>query len=121
VAAVVELSFWAASWGAGQERIADIRHHLAGEEAAGFSLSAGVALIGAFVGLVRSLAVAFTYSFFWCAAAAIYLLLRRDVDQTEFDEVFVEDEIEPYGLPPLKHQEISPPAKDVRAHAGDSG
>ena len=34
-------------------------------------------------GLLRTIAAAFSYSFFWCAAAAIYLLLRRDVDQPQ--------------------------------------
>ena len=52
--------------------------------------------------LVRIVATGFNHAFFWCAASAIYLCLRRDVDQTEFDEVFVEDEDNSYQLPPLK-------------------
>jgi hypothetical protein len=55
-----------------------------------------------FSGCVRSIPTAFMYSFFWCAATMIYLLLRRDEDQTEIDEVYLEEEQETYGLPPLR-------------------
>jgi hypothetical protein len=65
----------------------------------------GSGAFGFWVGVVRSIATAFSYSFFWCLATAIYFLLRQDVDQTEFDEVYLEDAEEPYGLPlkPDKH------------------
>ncbi len=33
------------------------------------------------------MAVGYLYSYFWVSAAAIYLLLRRNVDDTELDEV----------------------------------
>lgn len=62
----------------------------------------GAWLIGSFESVVRTIAAAFGYSFFWCQAAAIYLLLRQDVDQTEFDEVFVEREDRRYELPALQ-------------------
>ncbi len=61
----------------------------------------GASLIAVWEGLVRTIAAAFGYSFFFCLAAAIYLLLRRDVDQTEFDEVYVEREDRQYRLPDL--------------------
>jgi hypothetical protein len=63
---------------------------------------AGGWLIGSFESVVRTIATAFAYSFFWCQVAAVYLLLRRDVDQTEFDEVFVEREDRRYELPELR-------------------
>jgi hypothetical protein len=63
---------------------------------------AGGWLIGSFESVVRTIATAFAYSFFWCQVAAVYLLLRRDVDQTEFDEVFVEREDRRYELPELQ-------------------
>jgi hypothetical protein len=53
------------------------------------------------VGLVRAVASGFGYGFFWCLASAIYLVLRHDVDQTEFDEVYVENEVRRYELPSL--------------------
>ncbi len=40
---------------------------------------------------VRLLAVGYLYSYFWVSASGIYLLLRRDVDDTEIDEVYLED------------------------------
>jgi len=51
---------------------------------------------------VRATVTGFCYSFFWCLATAVYLLLRRDVDHTEFDEVYVENENLAYQLPALE-------------------
>ncbi len=42
--------------------------------------------------------MAYAAGFFWSSASAIYLLLRQGVDQTEMDEVFLE---EPEQEPPL--------------------
>ena len=36
------------------------------------------------------LAVGYLFSYFWSASAAVYVLLRRDVDATEMDEVFLD-------------------------------
>src|SRR5262249_41673432 len=38
------------------------------------------------------LVVGFGYSFFWSASTIVYLLMRRHVDDTEMDEVQMEDE-----------------------------
>jgi hypothetical protein len=38
----------------------------------------------------------FGYSYFWSASTIIYLLMRRKVDDTELDEVYLENE-EPEG------------------------
>jgi len=63
------------------------------------------------LGVVRACASAFSFAFFWCAAAAVYLLLRRDTDQTELDDVVVEDDVEglEFGLPPLEPDETGVP------------
>ena len=53
----------------------------------------------------------FSYSFFWCSATMIYLLMRKKVDEAELDEVFTEDD-EPE--PPLAPPKI---AEDTRPHA----
>ena len=87
----------AASWGAGAERMEVVRQ---GESSGVLSLGSTVLI--AFELLVRIVAIAFNFSFFFCASTAIYLVLRRDVDQTDFDEVFVEDDQHRYSLPPLK-------------------
>ncbi len=69
------------------------------------SLNAGRGIIGLWNSLVRTIAAAFIYGLFWCMASAIYLLLRKDVDETEMDEIFVVDEKRTYELPPLKSDE----------------
>lgn len=105
--AVIQVTYWASSWGANlggyltpeaeeAARLTIVR------EAANQQDGFGAWLIYACNGLVRTVATAFTYSFFWCASTAIYLLLRRDVDQTELDEVWVEDDAQRYELPPIK-------------------
>ena len=111
---MIYLAFWGASWGAGSARIDEIAavmngapvlpssDPLEGPREPGRLFWLGAGLLNLSVGLVRSVATAFSYSFFWCLATALYLLLRHDVDQTEFDEVYLEDADEPYGLPPLK-------------------
>ncbi len=53
---------------------------------------------------MKFLAIGFRYGYFCTAASAIYLLLRRDVDATETDEVFLDaDRSESLrGLPPRR-------------------
>ena len=92
---VVSLSNWAVSWGSGNARLLEIAQAESGVAGVGNTI------IGLFQGLVYTVAIAFRYAFFWCAAAVIYLLLRRNVDHTEMDDVYVEDEPQRYGLPAL--------------------
>ena len=56
---------------------------------------------------MRTIAAGFGYSLFWCLTAAVYLLLRRDTDQTEFDEVFVDSQTRRYQLPATEEVEES--------------
>jgi hypothetical protein len=57
------------------------------------------------------------FSYFWTATTAIYFLLRRDVDATEMDEVFLdEDQGEPAeGLPSLRTDEAGAPVVNDEA------
>lgn len=79
------------------------------------ALSAGFVpdnkLIHFWVGGVKLLAFGFVYGYFWTASTAIYLLLRRDADATEMDEVFLDEDAseQTYGLPPLKTDEAGAP------------
>ncbi len=113
---VIALSFWSASWGVGRERLNEIMTVLmappqgdlppefmpqASGAQPGTALWIGTGLLAFWMGLVRTIAAAVGFAFFWCLTSAVYLLLRRDVDHTEFDEVYVEEEEERYGLPPL--------------------
>ena len=106
---VVALGGWAVSWGAGNARLAALH-------AADTSLVLiGQTMIQLLNGLVFTVASAYRYSFFWSAVAATYLLLRRDVDQTAFDDIYVLGVHERYGLP-----ELSPDENGVPGVPGDA-
>jgi hypothetical protein len=61
----------------------------------------GAGLVALWLTLLFLIMLGFSYSFFWCAATMIYLLMRRRVDEAELDEVFLEDEeLEPPLAPP---------------------
>ncbi|TWT43890.1 hypothetical protein RAS1_02900 [Phycisphaerae bacterium RAS1] len=49
-------------------------------------------MIAAWVFLVVGLVGAFAVSFYLCGSSAMYLLLRREVDATEYEEIFYEEE-----------------------------
>ncbi len=100
-------SCWAVSWGSGLEVWSG-----GGVEDSGPALL-GMSMIASLNALVLSVAAAFRYSFLWCAAGAAYLLLRRDSDQIEFDNVYLEDEPTRYGLPPLTIDAAGVPGVDV--------
>ncbi len=99
---VILMSRLPASLGTGPDRWAELLAGMEEPSLTGSAVGVGTWLIGSLESVVRTVASAFGYSFFWCLAAAIYLLLRRDVDQTEFDEVFLENENRRYELPELK-------------------
>ena len=44
------------------------------------------------VHLVFLMVIGFGYSYFWTASTQIYLLMRKRVDETEMDEVYLEEE-----------------------------
>jgi hypothetical protein len=100
-ASVIEFSLWPTRWGMGEARSAEVLQALAAPAAGEGLLGAGAGLIGFWLGLVRAVAVAFQFAFFWASAAAVYLLLRRNIDGTDLDEVFLE-EAETSALPPLE-------------------
>lgn len=54
----------------------------------------GVALVTLWTHLLFLMVVGFGYSYFWTASSIIYLLMRRKVDDTELDEVYLEEEPE---------------------------
>jgi hypothetical protein len=89
VESIVALCYWGVSWGSGGERLLEIQQGMSGHrsEEMPFTFWLGARLIAFSVGLVRATASAFSFSYFWCAFAAIYLLLRRDTDQTELDDL----------------------------------
>ncbi len=107
---IVDLSFWASSWGTNlvsTDRI-DLINGITDAPPStpeSWSMSSGRNMIGLWNALFRTLAAAFVYGLFWCMASAVYLLLRKDVDETEMDEIFIDDQKRTYELPPLQSDE----------------
>lgn len=92
---VIGMAHWGVAWGATRANLVTaLDTHAAG------------LIIGVFEQLVRALLSAYPYCFFWCAAGAVYLLIRQDVDPIPMDEVYMEDEEERYEVPPM-----TPPAE----------
>lgn len=54
--------------------------------------TAGAGLTTFWMAIVLLLVIGFSYSYFWSASTLIYLFMRRKVDETEVDEIYVEDE-----------------------------
>jgi hypothetical protein len=61
----------------------------------------GLFLVTVWLYLVFLLIIGFGYSYFWSASTITYFLMRRKVDDTEMDEVYLEEEDteEPYSAP----------------------
>lgn len=95
-AGTVAATYWAASWGGSEDYVRGISE---GGKGWFFLDQWGAWLICFWVGLVKLVGCGFLYSYFWSAVAGIYLLLRRDVDATEIDEVIPEEDVE--QAPPL--------------------
>lgn len=109
---VINYSFWAASWGSGVGRIAEIQQTMLQADRLPDQSRLyywGVCLIGFWSNVVLTVAIGFLFSYFWCAATYIYFLLRQAVDATEMDEVAVDEEAESYALPPLQTEPGSVP------------
>lgn len=115
--AVIHFSLWTVAWGASWDRVDEVARSDSGVASVGWAIIAG------WHALVRSVAVGFTYSYFWVAFSGIYLLLRHDVDEhVPLDRIHMPDETDRYGLPPLTRDEWGVPgvAKDEEAGAGDA-
>jgi hypothetical protein len=117
-AGVVWMAYWAAGWGSGSDQIRSIIG--SGEPLAGVGY-AGAVLVRFWAGCVKLLAVGYLFSYFWTAAAAIYFLLRRDVDATETDEVFLDADAseQAFQLPKVTTDKAGAPvAEDDVAQPG---
>jgi hypothetical protein len=78
----------------------------------------GTMLDGLFAGFVPWIVTAFGFSFFWTASSAMYLILRREVDHTEFDMIDMDAPGLPKALPPLPPEpgsESETPTTDANA------
>jgi hypothetical protein len=52
----------------------------------------GAALVAIWLWIAFLLILGFSYSYFWSASTIVYMLLRRDVDAAEMDEVYLEED-----------------------------
>ncbi len=64
--------------------------------------------------------VGFAYSLFWCSGTIIYFLLRKEVDETDYEEVYIEDE-EDLIPPPLPPASAPPAPVPPPPSAGNAG
>lgn len=91
---VISLNYWCVELGAGSTRLTEILQQTsltktpAGEDTATHALvqNAGF-VIRSVESLVRATVSAVSFSLFFSMAGAIYLLLRRDIDEAEFDQI----------------------------------
>ena len=83
-------------------------------------LSRARSFIYFWIAFAKTVAAAFIHGLFWCMASAIYLLLRKEVDDTEMDEVYVIEERRTYDLPPLQSDEHGIPQIQPLPMEGDS-
>jgi hypothetical protein len=67
-------------------------------------------VVGVWLTLVFLVFLGFGYSYFWVASSMIYLLMRERVDDTELDEVYMEDEDLDPLLPPAPPTAQTPTA-----------
>lgn len=70
-------------------------------------------LVGFWTHLLFLALLGFAFSYFWSSATIIYFLLRQDVDETELEEVFLEEEEDepfPTVAPSLAATGSEPPA-----------
>lgn len=116
--AVINLSHWAVSWGSSASRLEQVLH----PPADGSISPTGSSLINFWIGCVGAVAVGFMFSYLWTASTAIYLLLRRQVDATETDEVYMAEQEQLFGMPPLKNDAAGVPGPaDIGSPAGNGG
>ena len=121
---VTDLTWWSVSWGAGGARIAVLRSATEATDAA-WEPEAGTAesenreasgkssaetlarhAFAAWERVVATILSGFRFALFWALYAGIYLLLRHQVDETEFDELYLE-QTPPKPLPDLEKERAS--------------
>jgi hypothetical protein len=102
VANICELTVWIASRGADLGAAGRLGELIVDPSEAGFLGRFGLGIVLFLNAAVRAAVPGFEFAYFWAAAAGVYLLMRSDVDHTEFDEVYVEETGERFSLPALE-------------------
>jgi hypothetical protein len=109
----IALGNWSVSWGLDETTYREIvaPQLVADPEAASppsptGTLALAVEAIRFWNSLLGALAAGYQAGFLFVAAVGVYLLLRKDVDGAEMDEVYVDDEPE-FGMPPLADEHVT--------------
>ncbi len=119
VSAGITLSEWTVSWGAGNERTAQLVAHTASD--LGGMANTGAQAIHFWKWTLSAISASFPIAYLWPATVGIYLLLRRHIDSTEMDEIAF-DEGEPnQGLPGLTTDETGIPQVERSPEADSEG
>ncbi|HMO16146.1 MAG TPA: hypothetical protein PKD64_06815 [Pirellulaceae bacterium] len=144
---VIHLAYWSSSFGiefAGgdpKRQLADVDSFFLASQAdandgdLSWFFVAGKQIIGYWDAFARTIGAAFFHGFFWCVASAIYLLLRRDLDEIDLCEVSLfpkgdiddlpELEIDEDGIPQIRDnlpgsQSEAEPNDDATANRQDT-
>jgi hypothetical protein len=108
VVQIEKMTTWGFSIGAGATRVSELA--TINQEDGQGSMFHGAQHVFAFWNhLLMLVPLAVAASYFWTAMTQIYLLLRRDEDGAELDEVFLPAQDKEFGLPPLKHDAAGVP------------
>jgi hypothetical protein len=106
---VLHTTHWSVAWGCGSERL-EAFWSGSGESSQKSAVKFGMAIITFMEGILRTISEAFAFAYFFVSTSAIYLLMRQDVDHTEFDEVWSDEDKTRYPLPPMKTEPTPTPA-----------
>ena len=87
------LALWAASFGMGHDRTAAVLDGIGAAGPAAAAAPWGARAIALWMQGLEAILSSFGWGYFWAIATAGYLLLRRDVDGTECDEVVLEEPV----------------------------
>ena len=119
VTAGVALTEWTVSWGAGNERIAQLLN-VGSQDLEPLSGTGTTAATLVQFWEERLLAVGASYpmAYLWTAAVGIYLLLRQQIDSTEMDELVLTEPEPTESVPPLTTADNSVP--QVRTDESDA-
>lgn len=108
---LVHLAVWGVSWGQGYDAtvrlVAGAPEITVGgirtlrDAAPDVSGSVGAQILRGWMCALATLVGGFVYSYFWTVASIIYFTLRRSIDASDFDEVYVEDDQDEDELLPL--------------------
>ncbi len=114
--AAVALSEWTISWGAGNERTAELVTRAGADAQSALSTnpsvmaSVGIRAIQFWKWTLEAIVASYAVGYLWSSSVGIYLLLRRHIDSTEMDEIALDlGQFPQSGLPDLEADESGVP------------